>query len=722
MPLLGLSLLVALPSADAAKSTLTAGCMVTGNVAVTNTDTGDVYAYLSKNQNVFGESIVTTTPGDYATVTATVGTQKNLTNGDGTGTFPLIGAVVGFANTSNDLGVGSFNYAYLGLTKATPAGAGPTAGGSAFSTNTGVVEPIESAIWTLGADASLTPTWLNSNLSAAPSNLVEITGILTLTGDRATFGTTFGANKPVKLSMANMTASCTSTEGMPSSTAVLLGSSVTDTATVRGTGSQPTGTASFSWCGPLLVAAGCASGGTTLGGAVALTPGSGNAASATSASLTPTAAGIYCFRSSYSGDATHNASTDGTSSECFTVLRKTPSVGFSPAPVNGIVGEPDQTLGSTTDSNGTAAYSVTTPTKCEILSGNKLHLKAAGSCTVKVTVPETAQYVTVSATATIQVITKTAPVAGADSYATSPGATLVVAAPGVLTNDTDAENDALTSIVVTSPTHGSLTLSANGSFTYTSALTFNGTDTFTYKANDGGLSSTPQTVSISVVNTLPSCSAVGPVDVTANTVKTLSLACTDVNTGQTLTLAKVTNPGHGSVGVINQAAKTVAYTPSPNYLGTDSFTYRANDGIGNGAAATVSLNVISAVTCTGTIRYGANAGSSFRGIAAPNWFVGGDGRDTIVGGASSDCLFGQGNKDTVNGERGNDIVSGGDGDDSLSAGAGEDDIRGGAGDDTIFAADGEKDAVDCGAGTDDVATVDTIDIVTGCETTIINNE
>ena len=60
-----------------------------------------------------------------------------------------------------------------------------------------------------------------------------------------------------------------------------------------------------------------------------------------------------------------------------------------------------------------------------------------------------------------------------------------MAAAGVLANDTDADRDPLTAVVATRPAHGTLTLNANGSFTYTPAAGYVGTDSFTYMANDG---------------------------------------------------------------------------------------------------------------------------------------------------------------------------------------------------------------------------------------------
>ena len=51
------------------------------------------------------------------------------------------------------------------------------------------------------------------------------------------------------------------------------------------------------------------------------------------------------------------------------------------------------------------------------------------------------------------------------------------------------DGNPLTAAVVTRPTHGTLALNADGSFTYTPALNYNGTDSFTYKANDGTVDS-----------------------------------------------------------------------------------------------------------------------------------------------------------------------------------------------------------------------------------------
>jgi VCBS repeat-containing protein len=87
------------------------------------------------------------------------------------------------------------------------------------------------------------------------------------------------------------------------------------------------------------------------------------------------------------------------------------------------------------------------------------------------------------------------PVAGNDTAITLEDTTVN---GNVLTNDTDVDGDILTAIKVTDPAHGALILNTNGSFTYTPAINYNGTDSFTYKANDGQLDSNIATVSITV--------------------------------------------------------------------------------------------------------------------------------------------------------------------------------------------------------------------------------
>ncbi len=91
------------------------------------------------------------------------------------------------------------------------------------------------------------------------------------------------------------------------------------------------------------------------------------------------------------------------------------------------------------------------------------------------------------------------PVAVNDTYALTAG-TLNTPAPGVLSNDTDADGNSLTAVLVAGPTasQGTLTLTPNGSFAFSPATGFSGPATFTYRANDGLLTSNIATVTLNV--------------------------------------------------------------------------------------------------------------------------------------------------------------------------------------------------------------------------------
>jgi CSLREA domain-containing protein len=85
-----------------------------------------------------------------------------------------------------------------------------------------------------------------------------------------------------------------------------------------------------------------------------------------------------------------------------------------------------------------------------------------------------------------------------DSYIINRNNTLTVAAPGVLANDTDAENSPLTAILSSDASHGTVVLNANGSFTYTPVAGYSGADSFEYQANDGTSNSNVAVVNITV--------------------------------------------------------------------------------------------------------------------------------------------------------------------------------------------------------------------------------
>jgi hypothetical protein len=197
---------------------------------------------------------------------------------------------------------------------------------------------------------------------------------------------------------------------------------------------------------------------------------------------------------------------------------------------------------------------------------------------------------------TYAAVTNTAPAAVDDSYATAEDTDLDVAAPGVLENDTDAEDDPLTAIKLTDPANGTLTFNSDGSFLYQPNPGFNGADSFTYKANDGAADSGPATVSITVgAENDPPVAVDDPgyvvlEDGSLSTLVEAGVLANDTDPdGDTLTAIKVTDPAHGAL-TFNQDG-TFTYTPAADYNGPDSFTYQANDGAADSNVATASITV-----------------------------------------------------------------------------------------------------------------------------------
>ncbi len=185
-----------------------------------------------------------------------------------------------------------------------------------------------------------------------------------------------------------------------------------------------------------------------------------------------------------------------------------------------------------------------------------------------------------------------APDAVADSYSTDEDTVLTVIAPGVLANDSDSDSATITAVLVSDVTSGSLTLNANGGFTYTPDANFNGADSFTYKATDGLADSSSVTVTITVnpVNDAPD--AVDDTAITNDeTSVVINVLANDIDPdSDTLTVIAVSIPAHGTA-VIN-ADYSVTYTPAVSYSGADSFTYTISDGNGETDTATVSVNVV----------------------------------------------------------------------------------------------------------------------------------
>lgn len=194
------------------------------------------------------------------------------------------------------------------------------------------------------------------------------------------------------------------------------------------------------------------------------------------------------------------------------------------------------------------------------------------------------------------------PAAADDSYATSEDTALNVAAPGVLDNDTDADSDTLTADLVDDVDDGVLTLNADGSFTYTPGADFVGTDTFTYRANDGTGNSNTSTVTIAVTGsndaptitnvanqTIDEDTSTGALSFTVGDTETAAGSLTVSGSSSNATLVPDADIVFGGSG----ASRTVTVTPAANRFGSATITITVSDG-------SASANDTFTLTVTGT--------------------------------------------------------------------------------------------------------------------------
>jgi RHS repeat-associated protein len=185
-----------------------------------------------------------------------------------------------------------------------------------------------------------------------------------------------------------------------------------------------------------------------------------------------------------------------------------------------------------------------------------------------------------------------APVAVNDGPYTVHGSLLL---PQVMTNDSDPDGDSIVfDIIGTNPTHGNLSFGATpGVIQYNATQSgYVGPDSFTYRIGDThGAKSNFATVSINVANQ-------APIAATDNyTVHGATMLLPHPKTNDTdpdgdniIFDIIVTPPSHGNVTFPDGV--NLRYTPSPPYIGPDSFTYRIKDSLGLTAIGTVNLNVV----------------------------------------------------------------------------------------------------------------------------------
>ncbi len=188
---------------------------------------------------------------------------------------------------------------------------------------------------------------------------------------------------------------------------------------------------------------------------------------------------------------------------------------------------------------------------------------------------------TISAPITVNItIENSPPAATGQTYSVYENATLN-ASPGLLTTASDPDGDPLTLSLIQGTQNGTLTLNANGTFSYIPDSGFTGADTFTYEVSDG----IAATTAVTTINVLP-------IDLPPTT----SAPSYSTQEGQPLSVALdnlltyATDP-QGLPMAVNLVASTTdgalslnpngtfTYTPTPGFVGSDQFAYTVSDGV-----------------------------------------------------------------------------------------------------------------------------------------------
>jgi filamentous hemagglutinin family protein len=173
-------------------------------------------------------------------------------------------------------------------------------------------------------------------------------------------------------------------------------------------------------------------------------------------------------------------------------------------------------------------------------------------------------------------MTNTLPVAEAEESTTHMGTILDGT---LLDNISDADDDPLSTALVTDTEHGVLTLNTDGTYTYQPDEGFVGTDSFTFSVADGQIDAEPVegTVTFTTTNSAPEAAS-GDAQTThmgVNLEGTIQDFASDPD-GDPLTTTIVTETKNGTLTLDEDGNYT--YKPDDGFVGTDSFTFTASDG------------------------------------------------------------------------------------------------------------------------------------------------
>jgi Ca2+-binding RTX toxin-like protein len=301
-----------------------------------------------------------------------------------------------------------------------------------------------------------------------------------------------------------------------------------------------------------------------------------------------------------------------------------------------------------------------------------------------------------------------------------------------LANDTDPNGDTLSILGVPTATHGTVSVNADGTITYTPDANYNGPDTITYTVTDPAGNTATSTVAVTVnpVNDAPEANP--DTSTTAiNTPVTLAVVGNDSDVdGDTLSILGTPTSAQGTV-VVN-ADGSLTFTPNTGFTGTATVDYTVTDpeGLTDTTTWTITVGdggardgIVSGTTGGDLIDFAYVDPTDGDRVDANDALIPGDalnddrieageGNDTVIAGLGDDTVNAGTGDDSVNGNDGNDQLNGEDGDDSIYGDAGDDTVDAGTGDDEVVGGLG-NDQIDGGAGNDNLQGNEGDDLITG---------
>ncbi|MCO6439460.1 MAG: tandem-95 repeat protein [Phycisphaerae bacterium] len=180
----------------------------------------------------------------------------------------------------------------------------------------------------------------------------------------------------------------------------------------------------------------------------------------------------------------------------------------------------------------------------------------------------------------------------------------------VLLNDTDLDSDTLALTGFTQPQHGTVVYNYDGTFTYTPAANYNGTDSFTYDIIDGNGGTATGVVQLSIAPVNDAPTAIGGNSILdEDTSAVIVLSGGDIDAGDAIEQYRIdTLPANGTLmlngdpvsagDIITQAQidnSELTFAPDADWNGSTSFVFSAYDGELWSAGGT-TVNIVAAVS------------------------------------------------------------------------------------------------------------------------------